>query len=198
MLLHLYTNALYRDVALHVVELAADVANFCDHVEHNEPVDHGCVVDAGYELIDLALVIAASHHDSDLLVRYMFRLDAIALRNVLFDGVTYAAQVADASTWRDIQLVQARHDRTYHADVIGLSKHEQLRHYAFHIAKLAGALARRARVDSDSEILDGRLADMLLFGVKLCTVMNHRLPETPLRSRAGTVLTPRVDAPVLA
>ena len=43
-----------------------------------------------------------------------------------------------ANSWRALQLVQAEHDRHYHPDVCGLTKGEQLRHYALHLAKIVG------------------------------------------------------------
>lgn len=83
-----------------------------------------------------------------------------------------------------VQLVQLEHDRAYHLDVLGLSRADQLRHYAFHVAKLAGSFARRARGQAgDEEIVERRLPDVLLFGIKLATVMAERLPDEPLPDR---------------
>jgi hypothetical protein len=172
-----------RSFAFATAPLAAAVANYCDHVEHNEPAETTWVVDAGERLGQLALDFAQASN-LDLVDLYANRLAAIEARNVLagrgsFDGGE-AARAAE--TWRDLQLVQAAHDRAYHPDVVGLSKYEQLRHYAFHLAKLVGAFAE-AR--DDDELLNRRLPDALLFAIKLRTVMGTRLSDDPLPRRAA-------------
>jgi hypothetical protein len=166
-----------RDFALAAASHAAAVANYCDHVEHNEVVATGWVTGAGL---------------------YADRLATIEAKNVLarpdsFDG---GAAADSAATWRELQLVQAEHDRVYHPDVVGLSKAEQLRHYALHLTKIVGAFAACAGglVDAE-EIGVRRLPDTLLFAIKLHTVMGAPLPEQPLprkaaTSRAAATLTP--------
>ena len=163
----------FHSFALAAAPQAAEVANYCDHVEHNEATAVDWVVDAGAELSRLAFEFAAEV-ELDLIHLYAERLGAIEARNVLarpggFDG--HAAALA-AETWRDLQLVQVEHDRYYHADVIGLAKAEQLRHYALHLAKIVGAFA--AGSDAD-ELINRRLPDTLLFAIKLHTVMGKRL-----------------------
>lgn len=172
--------------ALWIAQLAADVANYCDHAEHNEATSQDSIVKAGSEL-RLAALKLADLDGVNLLEAYAGRLKMIESRNVLhssddFDG---ARAVQAARTWRDLQLVQIEHDRRYHPDVIGLHKLEQLRHYALHLTKLAGAFARRAmdkRVNV--EITDRRLPDLLLFGLKLSTVMGEKLLDEGLPESA--------------
>src|SRR5207244_1518377 len=106
----------------------------------------------------------------DLFELYAERLGAIEARNVVarlgaYDG--HAAALA-ATTWRQLQVVQIEHDRYYHADVAGLAKAEQLRHYALHLVKIVGAFACPADPD---DVVSRRLADTLLFAIKLHTVM---------------------------
>ncbi len=72
--------------------------------------------------------------------------------------------------------MQWEHDRHYHPDVLGLSRYEQIRHYAFHLAKLSGAAAEAASGD-ESDFLARRLPDLLLFGLKLATLTNEPLPD---------------------
>jgi hypothetical protein len=164
---------------------SAAVANYCDHVEHNEHAERAWVLDAAREMRVLACDIARAE-DIDLRAAYAARLNAIETRNPLqhpgsLDG---GAQAEQATTWRDLQLVQAEHDRYYHADVVGLTKLDQLRHYALHLAKLVGALAHAAEApEAAADFRDRRLADLLLFGVKLSTVTGQTLPETALVAR---------------
>jgi hypothetical protein len=171
-------TAAFRDYALAAAPAAAAVGNYCDHAEHNEIVEVGWVLDAGDGLRELALSFARAH-ELDLLELYARRLGAIESANVLkrdggFDG---AAAARAAATWRELQLVQAEHDRAYHLDVVGLARAEQLRHYAFHLSKIVGAFA--ASTD-EQELLERRLPDTLLFAIKLRTVMAKRLPDEPL------------------
>jgi len=172
-----------RSFALGAAPLAAAVANYCDHVEHNEPADTAWVVDAGEELGRRALDLAQTR-GLDLVDLYAERLAIIEARNVLaapssFDGRKSARA---AQTWRDLQLVQARHDLSYHPDVVGLSKYEQLRHYAFHLAKLVGAFAEGR---DENELFNRRLPDALLFAIKLRTVRGVHLSDDPLPLRAA-------------
>lgn len=164
--------------ALRIAPAAAAVANYCDHVEHNELADPAWVTAAGEQLRDAAVEFAGAA-GVDPLELYAERLGAIEARNVLyhpdaFDGHGAALR---ATTWRDLQLLQFEHDRAYHPDVLGLTKCDQLRHYALHLAKIVGAFA--AGTDDD-DLLRRRLPDTLLFGIKLSTVMGSRLPDGPL------------------
>ena len=56
----------------------------------------------------------------------------------------------------------------------GWPRIEQLRHYALHLSKVVGAFAEPRERE---ELLRRRLPDVLLFGVKLWTVMGSRLPD---------------------
>jgi hypothetical protein len=167
-----------QSFALQLAPLTAAVANFCDHIEHNETADRAWVLDSASALQSLAVTLCERER-LELVELYAERLGAIEARNVLghpgaFDGHRAALE---ARTWRDLQLVQAEHDRHYHPDIIGLAKVEQLRHYALHLAKIVGAFARPAARD---DLLERRLPDALLFALKLATVMGARLSDDPL------------------
>jgi hypothetical protein len=168
----------FQRFALAAAPEAAAVANYCDHVEHNEAAETGWVLDASSDLSRLAFEFAYAA-GVDLLRLYAERLGAIELGNVVarpggFDG--RAAALA-ATSWRELQLVQVEHDRFYHPDVFGLARTEQLRHYAFHLAKIVGAFADAANPD---ELINRRLPDVLLFSIKLRTAMGKRLSDEPL------------------
>jgi hypothetical protein len=170
--------------ALAVAPLAAAVANYCDHVEHNDPADPSWVTDAGEELSDLAFEHGTAG-GYDLVQLYADRLATIEARNVLaeetaFDG---SAAALAAATWRELQLVQSAHDRAYHPDVVGMSRLDQLRHYAFHLAKIVGAFAEGRE---ESELFTRRLPDALLFAIKLRTVMGVRLSDDRLPRGVNT------------
>ncbi len=167
-----------QDLALRLAPAAASVANFCDHIEHNEYADRAWVEDAAVVFREAALDLAMAA-GIDLKTAYAARLREIEACNLLqgpgaYDG---ARAARDAATLRQLQLVQFAHDRHYHPDVIGLARTDQLRHIALHLAKIVGAFAEPR---SDDEILRRRLPDVLLFSIKLATVMNCRLPETEL------------------
>ena len=167
------------DVALDIAVASARVANYCDHAEHNEIVDRDWVLGPARDLLRGAVDLG-EHLSVDPWQAYARRLAQIELANPLrnetsFDG---GSALEQAKTWREVQSAQANHDRHYHPDVAGLSRAEQLRHYAFHIAKIAGALAMSAKGELEQdEIRERRLPDMILFGVKLHTTMGIRLPD---------------------
>lgn len=170
----------YREDLRDLAVAAGHVANYCDHADHNEAVDAAWVLGAAETLRVVALRIAARER-LDLLVLYADRLEAIERRNVGSAPGGYDGRAAAnaASTWRDLQVVQLEHDRHYHPDVLGLHKSEQLRHYALHLAKLVAAVAGEpSDADTHADFLARRLPDILLFGIKLTTVMGQRLPET--------------------
>jgi hypothetical protein len=170
------------DALLDLAPASAAVANYCDHVEHNELVEIEWVREAARTLrrTSLHLCGLAGVDPVDL---YAERLAMIEHRNVhhsdeSFDGAGAARGVGE---WRALQLAQDEHDQAYHFDVVGLTKSEQLRHYALHVAKLAGACADAARGDlAHEDFLGRRVPDMLLFGVKLATVTSEKLPHEPI------------------
>lgn len=169
---------------MHLAPLTAAVANFCDHVEHNEAADRAWVLGAAEQLRALTSGLCAQEGLS-LVDIYAERLGAIEARNVLaapgaFDGHRAALE---ARTWRDLQLVQGDHDRHYHPDVVGLAKIEQLRHYALHLSKIVGAFAEPA---AREDLLQRRLPDAVLFALKLSTVMGSRLGDEPLPGRVAS------------
>jgi hypothetical protein len=165
---------------------AAQVANYCDHADHNEPADATWVIGAAQTFRSVALRIAA-REGVDLLELYGRRLRAIELRSVAAasrDAFDAEVAVGRAVSWRDLQRAQLEHDRQYHPDVLGLHKSEQLRHYALHLGKLVGALAKQpAHGAAHEDFVDRRLPDMAIFGVKLVTVMNEQMSDAPVLPR---------------
>ncbi len=160
------------------------VANYCDHVEHNESADVEDVRNAARVLRDTALSLS-NLAGVDPVELYAERLQMIEARNVhhTSDSHDGAAAARGVNQWRALQLVQDAHDHAYHYDVVGLTKAEQLRHYALHLAKLVGACAEAARGDiAQDDLLARRVPDMLLFGLKLSTVTSERLPEEAVQS----------------
>jgi hypothetical protein len=165
------------DAALELAQIAGVVANVCDHAEHNEVVDMQDVRRSAKHLrvLGVRLAWAAGRNPIDL---YAERLRIIERRNVVHEPTAFDGEAAvhEARTWRQLQLVQLEHDRTYHLDVVGLTKADQLRHYALHVAKLAGAAAGAVgSSDLVEDFVTRRVADTILFGIKLSTVTGERL-----------------------
>jgi hypothetical protein len=175
------------DALLALASASAAIANYCDHVEHNEHVEIEWVRAAARSLRETSLHLCELA-GVDPVGLYAERLAVIEHRNVhhnecSHDGPAAARDVAD---WRSLQLVQDEHDHAYHYDVVGLTKSEQLRHYALHVAKLTGACADAAKGDLDQgDFLSRRVADMLLFGVKLATVTSEKLSDDPIVPARG-------------
>lgn len=173
---------LLTDTVIALALVAGDVANHCDHVEHCEAADIAVVREAAAELRETGLRLGQAA-GRDALELYAGRLGMIEQRNVLCHPGSYdgASAALGATTWRELQLVQIQHDRVYHPDIVGLPKGEQLRHFALHIAKLAGASAAVMRgTATQSDWLTRRVADMLLFGIKLATVSGQKLTDERL------------------
>jgi hypothetical protein len=178
----------YQQASVRLARAAGEVANYCDSVEHNEATERAWVTESGATLREVATQLADAI-GKDLVELYAARLAQIEQRGVAaalpgaFDG---PAEARDARTWFDLQLVQVQHDRHYHPDVAGLTKYDQLRHYAFHLAKLAAAVTGGLAEESQrADVSERRLADTLLFGLTLATVMGQRLGPTPLPRRGG-------------
>lgn len=170
-----------NDAAAQLATASASVAGYCDRAEHLESTDPAVIRAAGAALRALTLVLAAER-DIDIVHAYRARLETVEQRHPLYPAGAFAAvnEIPEqGATWRGLQRVQWEHDRHYHPDVLGLSRYGQLRHYAFHLAKLAGAAAETAGGD-DRDFYARRLPDLLLFGLKLATLTNEQLPDTPL------------------
>ena len=91
-----------------------------------------------------------------------------------------ADAVDSAQTWAEIQVAQLIHDRQFHPDVFGLSKLDQIRHFTFHVTKLAGLLVDAIDNSDWNTFQQERLADIAVFGVKIATVCNATLPPLPV------------------
>lgn len=174
------------DASLELAITSAAVANYCDHIEHNEVADVGAIREAGATLrqVGITLSVLADRDPVDL---YADRLAMIETRNVVHSDASFDGRAAarEASTLRELQFVQIKHDHAYHRDVVGLKKFDQLSHYALHVAKLVGACVEAAdgRLSHDDFVIR-RVPDMLLFGIKLSTVTSEKLPD-------ATVVPPR-------
>lgn len=154
---------------------SAAVATIADHAEHGEPTALHGLQRAGRLCADAAMELATSHGMS-MLAAYADRLQAIENDSPLGPPGNAPAAVRVATTWRQLQIAQIDHDRRFHPDVFGLSKLEQIRHYAFHLAKFPDAVL----ASDDMQLRSRRIPDMLLFAIKLWTISGSRLPDVPI------------------
>jgi hypothetical protein len=168
------------EAALRLARASALISGYCDHAEHLEAAAREDIVRAGAELRTLAVELAAAN-SINLVEVYRHRLESVERRHPLYPagGFNAADQIPDQPTWHLLQVVQWNHDRNYHPDVFGLSRYEQLRHYAFHLAKLASAGAEAAGGYAGA-LFEVRFPDVLLFGLKLATLVNESLPDDPV------------------
>lgn len=170
-----------------LVDLTGLLAGCCDRAEHNEGVAREELLDLGRRARVLGLLLL-KQASVEPVAAYADRLRQMEGKNVLHDadGLDIPSGLASPScTWRTAQLVQAAHDRVYHLDVMGLPRVQQLQHYTLHLAKLARYLQAADRSpEAWANWSAGRVADVLVFGVKLATVANLRMPQTPLADGA--------------
>ena len=171
-----------------LIRAAAALASYCEHVEHNEPHRVSDAASAGDELRRIASRLAQAAEVS-LLESYRARIEAIEMASLhsatAIDGIADlvgADALHHATTWRQVQVAQLIHDRRFHPDVLGLSKLDQLRHYTFHVTKLAGLLVDAADEMSWASFVKRRLPDLAVFGVKLATACNHALSDDTVDS----------------
>lgn len=164
-------------------EAAASVARYCDRAEHCEEVDRGWIVHSG-ELLRTVAVEAALHLELELRRIYAERLRHVENRSPIpaqFDGHSEALR---ATTWHDFQVVQFTHDVYFHPDVHGMSRLDQLRHYSFHLGKIANNFVELdSATEASTEFRERRLPDTFLFGIKLATLVSQKLPDTPITSQ---------------
>ena len=165
-----------------LVRAAGRLAWQCDHAEHAEQSDKTLVIDAGLNL-RAAAVEAFDRLEIEPVTSYANRLVDVEARSPLSGKGLFEAGVAipKVATWRDLQVAQLLHDRVYHPDVLGMARSDQLRHYTLHVSKLAWR-AHEA-IDSADDMkafVPARIADTLLFGVKLSTVAGEILTESPI------------------
>lgn len=164
---------------------AADLAGFCEHVEHNESNSVDEAAHAGDRLREIATQLAACSGLS-LASIYAERIRSVEQKSLmrhasLFDNATElpgATALEAAESWDEIQIAQIIHDRQFHPDVFGLPKIEQVRHYTFHVTKLAGFLVDAIDRNDWATFQQERLADIAIFGVKIATVCNIQLAHT--------------------
>jgi hypothetical protein len=169
-----------------LIRVAAALAAYCEHVEHNEPHHVVDVAAAGDQLRRIASTLAHAAGVS-LLASYRTRIAQIEAASIhsatAIDGIADLAGVdalRQATTWRQVQVAQLIHDRRFHPDVFGLSKLDQLRHYTLHVTKLAGLLTDADDDATWSTFVQHRLPDLAVFGVKLATACNQVLVDKPV------------------
>ena len=167
------------DALLDVAGAASQIATYCDRAEHAEAADRASVISAAGTLRRVAATLAnAAGEDLDEL--YAARLARVERRHPCWPVAGYdgGAEARSARGLHALQAVQLTHDRHYHPDVYGLARTDQLRHNAFHLAKLTGALAALVRDEAGWETIRvSRLPDLFLFGLKLSTLMGERIGD---------------------
>jgi hypothetical protein len=167
-----------------LVEFSGVIGQYCDRADHNEATSPETIREVGWGLRKLAQTIAAEL-GLDLRSLYAERVARVEAAHILggqgfFDG---GKSIREGTTWHAWQIAQMNHDRVYHPDVAGLPKNSQLSHIGHHIAKLAWRMQQTiTSADKRDEFLINRVADLVLFGVKLATVTGQRLPEEPTDS----------------
>jgi hypothetical protein len=185
-----------HELLLSVAEATGLLATFCDRLEHGESDDRAHVRSTGLILRDAAITYASAA-GLDIYDLYAQRLARAERSHVLggTDSFQGELDVRAAQSWRDLQLVQVAHDRRYRPDVFGLSRYDQLRHCALHLAKLTATAAALSKdLSLREDFVERRLPDVLLFGLKVATLADHvlsdeslpKLPVSPVAERLKT------------
>ncbi len=160
--------------------IAGHLATFCDRAEHVEVSDRSVLSDSGQRLRNLSVSLAELG-GIPLLEYYAERLRGIETDHPLRTAASpiFHEAARAARTWRQLQEIQAGHDRWYHPDVFGLSKSDQVRHYTLHVTKLTGHLSQLLDPSEADwgEFARRRVPDFLVFGLKMSTLAGETLPD---------------------
>jgi hypothetical protein len=70
------------------------------------------------------------------------------------------------------QREQYRHDMRNHSDILGLPKHDRLKHYGLHFAKYVGRLARGA---DESKSFERTVVDTFLVSLSAANTLHQKL-----------------------
>jgi len=88
----------------------------------------------------------------------------------------------DAVHALDWQRDQYKHDQRNHFDIISLHKLDRLKHYAMHVAKYAGRIARG---DREPKPVSRTFVDTLLVNLSAANTLHQKLHYTPMNQIRG-------------
>lgn len=83
------------------------------------------------------------------------------------------------------QQDQYDHDMRNHFDILSLHKNDRLKHYAMHLAKYAG---RVARGDAESKPVSRTVTDAILVCLSAANTLHQKLIYTPNRSNSSLLV----------
>src|SRR6056297_3094640 len=83
------------------------------------------------------------------------------------------------STILEWQRDQYVHDQRNHFDILSLHKQDRLKHYAMHMAKYAGRVARGA---TETKPIERTFVDALLVSLSAANTLHQRLSYTRRQS----------------
>ncbi len=93
---------------------------------------------------------------------------------------TQVDQLTDQATWRQLQATQTAHDQQFNSYICHLDRPDQLRLYARHIARLPYSLAEAINSNGMTTFYNGRLGDIVIFGLRLPILLGSALPDQPV------------------
>ncbi len=175
-----------QSAAQDLLEATAEVARYCDHVDHAEPAEVRSVLEAAASIRASASKLA-SESGHGLQEAWADRLAKFELRHPVLEPSSAPASIRAGRTWRALQLAQYEHDALFHPDILGLTRHDQLIHAVVHLVKAQGALCRATRTADPAPEMARRAVDCAVFGVKIATLCGERLTDEhgPLAEASG-------------
>jgi hypothetical protein len=166
-----------RSAALELVEATAEIARYCDHVDHVELAEVQSVLEAAASIRSSASVLAGASGQR-LQQAWADRLAAFESRHPVLEPSEAPESIRVSRTWRELQLAQYGHDAIFHPDILGLTRHDQLVHAVVHLVKAQGALCRSLRAPDPAENVAIHAVDCAVFGVKIATLCGERLTDS--------------------
>ena len=165
-------------------QAAGWIVDYCQRGDRYELARHS-VQDVGAQLRQTAIRMAGQAGVS-LVQAYVNRLQVIESRALVGptgpDQVrrTQVDQLTDQATWRQLQAAQTAHDQQFNPYIYRLDRPDQLQLYARHIARLPQSLAEAISNNGMATFCNGRLGDVVIFGLRLPIFLGSVLPDQPV------------------
>ncbi|HZM75052.1 MAG TPA: hypothetical protein VFC19_04960 [Candidatus Limnocylindrales bacterium] len=176
-------DALTRRLA----EASAQVAAFCDAMEHVELAERRDIASAAEAMLDVAREVWSVAPQA-LAAAAIARLRKRIAKRSPEDLAAFDAVVADAPTLASVRAAVNEHDSLIEPDFVGRPRMDQLRHLSYTGPKL---LAKALTASADPE-LDKVAVELTLLGVRLLAVVRMPLPYEGLAPLPQAASGPRL------
>lgn len=163
-----------NDLARRLADASAQVAAFCDAMEHVEPTDVRDIASAAEAMLQVAREVwsGAPHELAPAAIARLRK--RIAKRSPEDLAALDAAVDTGSPTLASVRAAVSEHDTRIEPDFVGRPRMDQLRHLSYTGPKLLA----KALAASTDPALDKVAVELTLLGVRLLAVVRLPLPDT--------------------